>query len=199
MYHNQGRTNGIQTNNNKTTNTMNTIYNTLNALKGNNFIAVATLTEAKMNKRNNPLAGRVMKLTESVYQFGYSYENAVNNRLEKQGDERTFTTDSLPWGNWIVPNKFIAHNCEIYVRFYTAANNQPKITYFVDNRLATAEEIEIIKAFTPAPKESAKQAAHGLTENQVKPMAINLKNILKIKINGEEIVASETEPATSKA
>lgn len=178
---------------------MNAIYNTLANLKGNNFIAVATLTDAKMNKRNNPLAGRVMKLTEAVYQFGYSYENAVNNRLEKQGDERNFTTDSLPWGSWIVPNKFIAHNGEIYVRFYTTASNRPKVTYFVDNRLATAEEIEIIKSFTPAPKENAKQAAYGLTENQVKPMAINLKNIKKIKVNGEEIVASEMELATSKA
>ena len=69
----------------------------------------------------------------------------------------------------------------------------------VDGEIATAEQVEIIKAFTPVRKDSTKQAESGLTEHQVKPMAYKLSAIRFIKVNGEEyrITANVSVPATA--
>ena len=53
-----------------------------------------------MRKTNNPFNGhKVQKLTIQTLQFGYNYENAVNNRIE----DKTFVADPLKWGEWLIP------------------------------------------------------------------------------------------------
>lgn len=155
-------------------------------IKGATICTIETETTPKMNKKGNALYGRVRKVSRGQFQFGYNYENAVNNRLEKQGDERTFEAQSRPYGTWVVPNKVAEHNGTIYLRFYKMSNQTAQETYFVDGRPATAEEIDIIKFFTPASKPSATQAAEGLTDNQVKPCEYKASAIRKISINGAE-------------
>jgi hypothetical protein len=123
--------------------------------------------------------GIVTKRTSGNVQLRYNYENAVNNRLEKAGLERTFEAQSLPWGQWFIPNLIITHKDETYLRFYSFKGAEMNVTYFVDGHEATPEELAIIKDYKKAhAKESNAQSAAGLEENQVKPCNVNTKNII---------------------
>ena len=128
------------------------------------------------------LAGEVTKRVSGSVQLFYSYENAVNNRLEAAGEERTFEAQSLPWGEWLIPNKLIAHNGEIYLRYYTYAGGHLDTEYFVAGRPATDDEVALIKAWKESKsKTSHTQEAAGLEENQVRPCALNVKNIITLQ------------------
>ena len=90
--------------------TTNEIFNVLNNINGCKIVAIEYTADVRMNKRGNPLASfHVTKTVKMTAQFGYNYQNAVNNRAEKNGNERDFVADSLPWGEWLVPNKFISN------------------------------------------------------------------------------------------
>ena len=152
--------------------------------KGCQFVSVCYESEQKMNKRNNPYYGRVTKRVVAQMQFGYSYENACNNRC---ADGITFVADSLPWGAWVegLENKVIAHKGEYYLRLYDITNKAPKVTYYVDGVIATSEQIAEFMAFVPQSKSySEKQAEHGI-ERQVTPRAIRFGNIRELTINGK--------------
>lgn len=123
--------------------------------------------------------GVVTKHTEGVIQLKYSYENAVNNRLEKQGDERLFEAKGLPFGEWFIPNFLIAHKGEMYLRFYTFKGGNLETTYFVDGRKANENETALIKSYK-AQRESNTQANAGLTENQVRPCALKCVNLISL-------------------
>ena len=154
-------------------------------LKGCVMLNLTTLTDAKLNKRGNPLANCIVrKLQTKVCQFGYSYENAVNNRLEKQGDERTFVAESLPYGTWEIPNKFIAHNGTTYVRFYLLKGAEPTTIYMVNGAIANKAQMEIIRQFEPKHAPSNTQSAEGLNVNQVKPFNVRIDNIVSLSVNG---------------
>lgn len=180
----------------------NGLYDLLASIKGATIVSLVTLSDVRMRKTNNPLIGHsVQKQTYRVCQFGYSYENAVNNRLEKQGDERTFVAESLAWGEWAVPNKIISHKGEFYGRFYSMKGQSEHTTviYFVDGVVANKEQMAIIKEFEQVSKSgSGRQSAEGLEENQVKPFNAGFKTILTIKVNGEEYqVEQETAEVTA--
>ena len=73
------------------------LFDFLLSLNGATIVELTTLSNVEMNKRNNPLyEHNVTKRMSRNVQFGYNYENAVNNRLAKIGEERTFTTSHLP-------------------------------------------------------------------------------------------------------
>ena len=168
---------------------MNALATMLSNIKGATIMTITTLTAVKMNKRGNPLANEnVTKLAIRNCQFGYSYANAVNNRIEKQsGEESNFVAEPRKWGKWVegMENKAAEHNGNYYGRFYLLNNNvSDKVSYFVNGIPATAEQVAIIKEFTLKSAESNRQAEAGLVENQVKPFEVNLDNILEIKVGG---------------
>lgn len=179
----------------------NAMFNALCETKGCQFISYVSIKEHKMNKRNNPLYGRVRKITASNCQFNYNYEKAVNNRLEKAGKEGNFESSTLPWGKWIEgqENKLIEHKGEIYVRLYKAKNCKRKVEYLVDGRIATEEEKAIISAYTPKSSGSVKQAEYGLSENQVEPFSVKLKDIVRLAINDVRYIAFGSDAILQKA
>ena len=165
------------------------IFNKLNAIEGCKIVAIEYISDVKLLKRGNPLAAtNVTKTVKMTAQFNYSYQNAVNNRLERAGAEADFVAESLPWGSWLVPNKFIEKDGIIYVRFYSMKNGAASVSYFVNGEPASEAEIAIIKQFTPtsATKMSNKQSEHGLTENQVRPFNIKIENIINVTYKGNE-------------
>ena len=148
------------------------------------IINVIANTEVKMNKTNNPYFGRVTKLSIERMQFGYSYQNAVNNRLDKVGEEKDFIADKLVWGEWLYPNKVITHKGALYMRTYNMKNAEYRCFYMVDGRKATPQEIA---EFTPFIQKSSsfskKQAESGLVENQVKPKNFKFSSLVRITMN----------------
>ena len=165
--------------------TMMDLMQSVKASKGCQFVSVSYENEQKMNKRNNPYYGRVTKRVVAQMQFGYSYENACNNRC---ADGVTFVADSLSWGAWVegLENKVIVHKEEYYLRLYDIHGKRAKVTYFVDGVPATEEQIAEFMVFVPQSKPSAKQLAHGIKEErQVMPKAIKFSNIIEFTINGQ--------------
>lgn len=158
------------------------LYDFLNNIKGCKFAHVVLLTNVRIPKKLG--LGEVTKRFEGEIQLNYSYENAVNNRLEKQGDERSFSSMPLQWGVWELDNKVILHKGERYMRYYLLKGNKAKVEYFVDGRVANENEIEIIKSYVNKSY-SNRQAKDGLIENQVMPKAVKFTNILELCVGGE--------------
>lgn len=52
--------------------------------KGTTFVRLNTRTEPKMNKRENPLFGNVVKDSEIVALIGFDYQNLVNNARTRE-------------------------------------------------------------------------------------------------------------------
>ena len=170
-------------------NTMTDIFNALSSVKGHQFVGLTTDTEVKMNKTGNPYVGRVRKVSSYRASFNYSYENACNNRAERAGNERTFVTEKLPWGEWIkgYENKFIAHKDRVYVRVYQIPTEVAKVEYYLDGVRVDGRVLEDIMRFVPQKNVySKKQAEVGIidVDKQVKPYAIDLENIVRITIGG---------------
>lgn len=160
------------------------ILSVLSTIKVGTFCEVHSLTEPKMRKTNNPFNGmKVQKLTIQTLQWGYNYENGVNNRLN---GGTTFVAEPLKWGEWLIPNKVITHKGNLYGRFYKVDNAMAstKTTYLIDGIIATEEQETIIKSFLIAPSQSNRQAEVGLTTNQVKPRDFAFSSILGIKTAG---------------
>ena len=177
------------------------ILSVLSTISNGTFVGVHSLTEPKMRKTNNPFNGhKVQKMTIQTMQYGYSYENAVNNRI---GSEETFVAEPLKWGEWLIPNKVITHKGKLYARFYKVDNDtKPNVMYLVDGIIATEEEEEVIKSFLVAPSTSNRQAEVGLTTHQVKPRDFAFDSIIGLAINGEMYnveKAEEVEVATANA
>lgn len=115
----------------------------------------------------------------------------MNNRLEKQGYERTFKALSLPWGQWVegFENKLISHKDNLYLRYYDVANAKTTSVWFVDGRLATEDELFKITEYIVGKSKkntSNRQAEVGLTEHQVSPKVVKLSGIVKLTVNGCE-------------
>ena len=165
--------------------TMMDLMQSVKASKGCQFVSISYENEQKMNKKHNPYYGRVTKRVVAQMQFGYSYENACNNRC---AEGVTFVADSLSWGVWVegLENKVIVHKEEYYLRLYDIHGKRAKVTYFVDGVPATEEQIVEFSQFFSKSNPSAKQLAHGIEEErQVKPKAIKFSNIIEFTINGQ--------------
>ena len=158
---------------------MQTLIKSIETLKGCKIANIQYVAEEKLPKYVG--LGKVEKKVSTNVQINYSYENAVNNRLEKNGLARTFKTESLPWGTWEVVNKIIAHKGEKYLRTYSIKGEIPQIEYFVNGVPATPQEVATIKAYLASKSASAKQSANGLSDNQVTPRNVKFSNILYLK------------------
>ena len=114
-----------------------------------------------------------------MVQLNYNYERAVNNRLQKEGKEPNFTAQSLPWGEWLLPNKIIVHKGSAYLRMYDFKGGVKSKSYYIDGNLATTEEIKVIKEYEES-KNKPSNTQQGL-ENEVKPTVVNLDSLISLK------------------
>lgn len=177
------------------TNTFNNaVVNAVKEMTGCQFVHLIYLSEPSLNKTQKAaIAGTVevtpiQKIVDTIVQVGFSYENAVNNRGEKeQGAPINFVAESLPWGKWVEgqENKLIEHKGEIYLRFYGVKDAHTTYEYFVGGKPATAEQIALIKEYTER-KPTKTQANAGLTENQVIARCVKINNVIAATINGTE-------------
>lgn len=160
-----------------------TFANAIAEQKSHTFVSVVYENEVKMNKRGNPYHGRVTKRVSAQMSFCYAYENACNNRCT---DGVTFVADSLPWGEWLMPNKVIRHKEEIYIRLYDINGRKPHTDYFVDGKPCTMEQYREFAGFLPKSRVvSEKQIEHGIdAERQVYPRAIKMSCIREFTMNG---------------
>ena len=126
--------------------------------------------------------GTVTKVVDRMVQLNYDYENAVNNRLAKQGKPAAFSAKKLPWGTWNAFNKVIEHKGEYYLRMYSYNGAETYTEYYVDGRPATLSEVCNIQQYKREhEKKSNRQIEAGLSEHQVEPTCVNFKNIIELR------------------
>lgn len=167
-------------------NTMQNITNALNGKAGQFGLVITTETEPTMRKTNNPYVGRVRKVTEYVNPMvGASYENMVNNRIER-------TTNFDPSFKADKPSGRHHHNdfCDqsdknadtYYLRIGKTQATHTTTQFYLDGAPATADEVKAIKAFIPEKPTFTKTQTHaGLEEkNNVQWLAVNTDNVLRI-------------------
>lgn len=166
----------------------NTVFAMANAINGCQFANITYISDAGIPKKVG-IGGNVTKVIRMGVQLNYSYANAVNNRLERQGDERTFVAESLPWGKWVAgyENLLIEHKGAIYLRFYAHKGADIKSLWLVDGRPASADEFtKIMNYLRNKSTASKKQADAGLVENQVQPKVVKVSNILRLAVDHQE-------------
>lgn len=159
------------------------------------FVSVELLTEPKMNKgrgaNTNPLLGRVEKKSVCRYKFNADYENALRNKQARLGLPQDFVSEPMKGKNWLVYNKIeksLADENTLYMRLYIVPQQKVDVTYYVDGRTATAEEVDIIKQWTPKSSKSFKQLEHGIPiDEQLEVRSPKFESITKIRMDRKEI------------
>lgn len=169
--------------------------NFIKSIKGCQFINLIALTDADMYLRNNPYKGRVQKHITATLQVNYDYEKAVNNRLQREGNEPAFEAYSLPWGHWLegMVNKVLEHKGKHYLRTYLMRNNPHlEVVYLLDGKPVSENEYNLIKEFLKPSSTSNRQTQHGLDDElQVKPRTFSFESIKEITINHTKIVLED--------
>jgi len=146
----------------------------------------------------------IVKESEGVYSIGLIYENAVNNKLEREGFERNFEVGELNWGKWVPGSKiFLTHTSKgeteekLYVRLYMYTDNKlckecRKTVYY--KVLADGSEVEMspteletAKGFLPIEKEK-EALVEGASLDAAKPIvnSVKVENFTYVKIGGVE-------------
>ena len=109
------------------------------------FFGFETITTPKVKKGYK---GVVTIRSVFSAQVGISYENAINNRLEKMGEDRDFEAQKPKGMHHISENSYILQGEKNPNQFYLAVSKVGGNvkTFFIDGREATADEVADIKA-----------------------------------------------------
>ena len=161
------------------------------------FASLVTHTDPKLKKGGrggvpvNPLNGnRVVKVTEQVIQLNRDYNSGVIAKAAKtEGVDisEEWTPEPMSGRKWLPGYENLIEQAvngdTLYLRTYVGEGNNPvKVSYLVDGRPATEEEVAIIKEYSPAKSSSNKQAEAGIAEeNQVIPRSYKLEGVKSLK------------------
>ena len=176
---------------------MKNLFDIISEINGTQFANIVYSAECGFPKKAN--LGEVSKVVTLNVQLNYDYASEVRKRIAaKGGNPNTFTTESLPWGQWEIQNKVIAHKGERYLRYYCVEGEYPEVQYFVNGVAATPQEIANIKAYLASKedKTSVKQTACGLNKSeQVVPRSVKFSNIISLAIEGGETYTKQSSAA----
>ena len=161
------------------------LQNVIASIPGHRFVTITTETECRMNKTGNPYFGKVTKRTTANVSIGGDYQNTVNNRRAKEGNDADFVASERSWGQKI-DNKFV---CKVEkngdVKQYVALGykSEPSSVEYFLNTTGEVISKETIKDFFVAKKSSAEH--QGLSdENEVIYRNVKLGNIKELKYEG---------------
>lgn len=163
------------------------LQNIINGIPSHRFITVTTETEPKMNKRGNPYFGNIMKRTTANVSVNFDYENAVNNRQEKQTGERNFTAKERVWGGK-VDNKTVSKvEANGDVKQYIALGYKSKpssVEYFLKDSGETIHVDNIRMYFVSRPTSAQVAEKQGVEEGtEVVYRNVKMGNVKEITYN----------------
>jgi hypothetical protein len=116
-----------------------TFIDLIKGSKGATFITFKAETAPKLPK-SNPLHGRLTKRSEVNAQINFSYENAVNNRLQVEGKDADFKSSGLKWGDKNHCNSVIEKDGNFYLQVRVLKSLES--TYFIDGKFVNKSEIK---------------------------------------------------------
>lgn len=151
-------------------------------------VGIVATVDAKLLKTGNPF-GNVSKRVRAVGFVGAKYGASVAREGERQGvDASTFEASTLPWGQWLIPNKVIAHKGAMYLRTQSTPGQrqrQPaKVLAYVGSNGGKLTHEQVFP-FLPAKSVSAKQVEAGLdASKQVDVRTYAFASIERVRLNG---------------
>lgn len=133
---------------------------------------------------------KIIQEASSTTQINVDYENAVNNRLEKNGEERDFKAQKRSWGEYVedTDNCVVTHKNELYLHcFQTNTEIGKSYKYFrEDGSELTEKEVEILKVEFLKEKREVIKSQDLTFKESVKPRDYHINNILEISIDKEK-------------
>jgi hypothetical protein len=147
----------------------------INAKGGAFPVGLLTKTQPKVRKTGNPYP-EISRVTRRNMFLGASYESCVNNKQERQGGERDFEAESLPWGEH--RGRFlIEHKGKTYLAAYPVASG-----CHGEDKWITPDGVEVdfsvVEPFLPKSNEPKSGVAW---------RTIALENILEVSLDGRTI------------
>ena len=155
-------------------------------------VEIVTETEPAMRKTNNPFVNRVKKIT--IYKnaiLGVDYQNAVNNRLERNGLEPNYVAEA-PKGKKHY-NAFFYQSLDetkFYLKIGMYKNTTATPRFVIDGHDATTSELALLKTFLQDKNTFCqKQANAGLDvkDKQYPIVTPNALNVVSVKL-GERLI-----------
>lgn len=161
--------------------------------KGIFGVEIFTETEPAMRKTNNPFVGRVKKLTHYVNAIlGVDYQNAVNNRLARSGNEPNYKSEAPKGKRHFNAFFYVSLDGEtFYLKIGLYKNTTCTSTYLIDGHEATQAEMEALQPFLQTKSNNVqKQQDAGLNEGeQYHIVAPKAANVVRITAKyGKEII-----------
>lgn len=158
-------------------------------------IDLSTSTKLKMNKGGrggvapNPFYDKdVRKVKISTYEVGANYREKISEALKADGqsmENREKFTDALPWGEYEIQDKVVAHNGKRYLRCYPVKDAETSEEILVDGEVPSEEDLKTIMSYVPEKSGSKKQEEAGITEeHRVQPLLFAFDNITCAVFNG---------------
>jgi hypothetical protein len=160
------------------------------AIAGTVFCGLQTFTDAKAKGYPH---GTIFKTVRSIGTIGANYQLAVEREANRQNVQTDFVAASLPWGQWLLPNKIISHKGSFYLRTQFTPNQrrtcEARILNYRDESGKFLSHDEV-KPYLPAKRESAKQQTQGLTET-IQVRTYKFDSIQKIRLQGQTYLVTQ--------
>lgn len=124
--------------------------------------------KATWGKTLKTLAGfrgvKVEKVTSLVVRGGITYDNMNVVKEGREDGSLPAENAGLPWGEWVQYPLHIAHKGTDYARFYPASGINvatggefiPDVTYYIDGKVATRDEVRSICLASEFPNREEK-------------------------------------------
>ena len=159
------------------------------------FATLTTVTDAPMNKGNNPFYGRIKKETVLNVTLNFIYANSVNNQRVKESksgikkiqsdireeiglEKDIFVPHARKWGERIQGTTLVQHKGSVYIEY--KANGTPKsVEYFLDGDKIAKSEVEAYLIKSGSSKD------HQGVEKEIIIRDVNINNVKEIVFNKE--------------
>jgi len=160
------------------------VKNTVGATTGSTIVYADTETVPKLaGGKSNPYVGAVKRSVGIKFILGFDYENSVNNKLAKEGKEKTFEAQGRTNGL-----KFVDHRCilvnadETETYFWAKVEKGGECSYFFKGKPI---DKALLNIYVAPPSKT--QAAAGIEKgNEVVARSYKFSSILALRMNGEE-------------
>jgi hypothetical protein len=145
-----------------------------------NFVAIETLTAARVRKTGNPHPN-VLKRSKVQAVIGHNYAQSVNHQRVREGSTPDFQALPRKWGQRIAGTPFVTHNGKLYLECGVL-----KVLGASTFELPNGEPIDSDKV-TPFLPTTYSNAEHQGVDREVILRDYALESIQRITIDGETL------------
>jgi len=159
----------------------------------------ASPMDKNMRKTGNSYFGKGLEKECSINGcVGFDYGASVNRLAAKEGKPER-EAKSRAWGVLDADRKFVRHTnkkgeANLYLQIMCRSCTSP--VYRIGKTVLTEEQVTELKTFIPEKEKSSTQED---LEGEVILRDIDVRNILSIRVKGEEYLIADLEPVTSLA